>query len=218
MPAGSRRWMHQRLLPQLILVLLMQGFQIRYNITQLGLVQTNNRHVHARLHRLRICYPSRKRSRSIIDQARGYGQSSGDVRQIGAHAPECAAPAYGMACAARTSEDTLTCGRSGVDWWRCCLFALRCSPRLILDRRLCYDSEGHVRMLQPAVFRALAAIHSRAICPDPRLVSLTRDDIDLATQFGHPERVDYICRPNPEKNWHANRQVNLVRSSEGMGR
>ncbi len=69
-------------------------------------------------------------------------------------------------------------------------------------------------MLPPAIFHALAAIDAWCVGAQPGRVLLARDQVGLAGQQRHPERVDDVGRAQHEADRAADGDVDLVRRLE----
>ena len=65
-------------------------------------------------------------------------------------------------------------------------------------------------MLDSAELRALAAVHARAVGPEPDLVVMPRNEVLLSTEIRHPEAVDHVVRDQADPKWAAEWDVNLV--------
>ena len=102
------RTVHPWLLPQRILDVLVQCFEISDDIDEVIVSQANTRHQNSWFHRLWIAYPLAKCAGAVVDQACSDREPVCNVREIGAHAAERSATTDRMTAAARLVEDVLT--------------------------------------------------------------------------------------------------------------
>src|SRR6266487_2758107 len=65
-------------------------------------------------------------------------------------------------------------------------------PRVELLARLGNNEERHVRVLQSAKLRTLAAIHAGSVRFDRDACRVTGSEIALAAQIGYPEAVNHV--------------------------
>src|SRR3954447_6872124 len=91
-------------------------------------------------------------------------------------------------------------------------FHLVCIP--LVKRRLVFgdDVEHHVRVLKPAEFGALAAIHARPVGPQRYLIYFTGDQVPFAMQVWDPEAVYHVRRGEGERYRLTHGHVQFVRS------
>src|SRR3954452_13356948 len=73
------------------------------------------------------------------------------------------------------------------------------------------NKEGHVSMLQATEFGALPAIQADTLGPDGNLVAATRNQVLLAGEARHPERMDDVGALKQKSHIDSDRNVNFVR-------
>src|ERR1700710_3060244 len=74
-----------------------------------------------------------------------------------------------------------------------CLTALPDDPLFEIRRIFGHYKYRHVRMLKATKFRALSAIDAGPFGADREIVVAPGNQILLARQAGHPERMNYVC-------------------------
>src|SRR3954447_22156559 len=133
-------------------------------------------------------------------------------RSISSRAP------YGMASRALLGHERLLTGtRFGV---RRRNRVLLLQARPFIESALFFrdDKERHVGMLQPAEFRALAAIDASALGADGKFIRSSRHEILLAGKARHPEGVNDVETFELQTNLAPDRDVNFVRGLETLFR
>ena len=110
----------------------------------------------------------------------------------------------------RPSATLATCA----DGWRCSL-----DPAIEILARVHVDAQQHLRVLGPAVLRALPEVQPRLLGVDPHLVHAVRDEVRLARQTRDPEAVRDVGGEQPEECRRragrvADRHVQLVRRDD----
>src|ERR1700722_1915907 len=68
------------------------------------------------------------------------------------------------------------------------------NPAIELGTRLNVDAQQHLRVLRPAILRALAQIDSALVGSNPHAVRVVRNQIGLARQARNPETVVGVRR------------------------
>ena len=80
------------------------------------------------------------------------------------------------------------------------------------------DVERHVRVLQPAELRALAAEDARTIGLHPDRRGVAGNQIALAVEVRHPEAVDHVARRDLQHDRAVDRNVEFVRGDHAPAR
>src|SRR6266852_1716427 len=112
-----------------------------------------------------------------------------------------------------------TCGATKSLWGRMSWIRMRGS-RLLVDPAievlagLDVDAQEHLRVLRPAVLRALPQVEPCLARLDPHLVRVVWNQIGLAGEARHPEAVVGIRREQVEEGRLADGQVQLVRGDD----
>src|SRR3954447_14383877 len=133
-----------------------QGFQVGEELMKLRLRELGGRHLVARLDPLRVEDPPRETPRRVRDRSGGEGVPRRHVREVGADRRARVGAADRVAVDARRSEEDLLAEvREAVALRLRGDGLLRRDPLLEQGSRLSDDLERHVRVLQPAVLRAL---------------------------------------------------------------
>jgi hypothetical protein len=83
-------------------------------------------------------------------------------------------------------------------------------PDLVLGGRLGDQLEPHVGVLDSAEFRAGPLVDSGPVRLQPDPIDLSGNQIDLAMELGHPERVDDVARLQFQVHRSSHRDVDLV--------
>src|SRR5579884_2636965 len=187
----------------------LQGLEKISDGGQLRARQIELRHQIARLYVLRVRDPAGEIADRVRQGAGGDRAAAHQVAEIGAEAAHRRRAVDRMADPAMRNELNPPLGferrlRGGG------AFQLVRPPSVELLLRLRDDGERHVGVLQAAIFGALAAIETGPVGFDPGLVLLARDQIHLARQLRHPERVDDVDAGQFDPYRLAGRDVDLV--------
>src|ERR1700688_134031 len=139
------------------------------------------------------------------------------MRQVGAEAPIGWSSRYRVAVdACSVFEHLPACHNARV---LNCELLLAANPRREVLRTIDRYAQKHLRMLGPAILRALAEKNSCVVRIHPHPVRMIGNKVCLARKLRNPETMVCVSRKQPQESWRrmtrvAYRNVQLVRSND----